>query len=132
MAVAIAAVSIAPWRELAAAPGPLTEVMNRAAPSFPSIVFAGITLFAVANTALVNYVTASRLIYGMERQHLCRCAESHPPTDADAPLGNPRALGILTHLVMFGSIGHLASATVLMLFVVFAVVNVAMFIPEGG
>ena len=45
-------------------------IMGRAAPSIPPIVFTAITLFAVANTALVNYVTASRLIYGMVRRKL--------------------------------------------------------------
>ena len=32
IAVAVTAVSVVPWRELAAAPGPITEVMGRAAP----------------------------------------------------------------------------------------------------
>ena len=36
----------------------------------PSACLTSITLFAVANTAVVNYVTASRLIYGMARQRL--------------------------------------------------------------
>ena len=70
IAVAVTAVSVVPWQDLAAAPGPITEVMGRAAPSIPPFVFTVITLFAVANTALVNYVTASRLIYGMARQGL--------------------------------------------------------------
>ena len=82
VAVAITAVSVVPWRELAQAPGPLTEVMARAAPSFPPIVFTAITLFAVANTALVNYVTASRLIYGFRFKDCCqrgsaRCTKRH-------------------------------------------------------
>ena len=80
MAVAITAVSVVPYQELAAAPGPITEVVNRAAPAIPPIVFTFITLFAVANTALVNYVTASRLIYGMARQGLLheRLGDVHP------------------------------------------------------
>src|SRR5512132_3125870 len=63
IAVAVTAVSVVPWPELAEAPGPITEVVHRAAAIIPPVVFTGITLFAVANTALVNYVTASRLIY---------------------------------------------------------------------
>src|SRR5262245_12393481 len=70
IAIAVTAVSVVPWDELAAAPGPITEVVRRAAPLIPPVVFTGITLFAVANTALVNYVTASRLIYGMAHQGL--------------------------------------------------------------
>ncbi len=63
IAVAVTAVSVVPWRELAAAPGPLAEVMNRAAPWMPGWFYVAITVFAVANTALLNYVTASRLTY---------------------------------------------------------------------
>jgi APA family basic amino acid/polyamine antiporter len=74
IAVAITAVSVVPWRELAEAPGPITEIITRAAPVIPPIVFTVITLFAVSNTALVNYVTASRLIYGMARQGLLPAA----------------------------------------------------------
>ena len=53
--------------------------MERAAPSVPPLLFTVITLFAVANTALVNYVTASRLIYGMAHQGLLplRLCEVH-------------------------------------------------------
>ena len=63
VAVAVTAVSVVPWEELAEAPGPITEVVSRAAPSISPVVFTAITLFAVANTALVNYVTASRLVF---------------------------------------------------------------------
>jgi basic amino acid/polyamine antiporter, APA family len=132
IAVAVTAVSVVPWRELAAAPGPLTEVMRRAAPAFPPIVFTTITLFAVANTALVNYVTASRLVYGMARQRLLPVPlgkvhrRTHTPHVAIVAL-----LGILVPLVLFGTIDHLASATVLMLLTVFAVVNGALFVLKG-
>ncbi len=70
IAVAITAVSVVPWQELATVPGPITEVVTRAAPFIPPILFTAITLFAVANTGLVNFVTASRLLYGMGRQGL--------------------------------------------------------------
>jgi len=39
IAVAITAVSVVPWQELAAAPGPITEVVARAAPLIPPIIF---------------------------------------------------------------------------------------------
>ena len=131
VAVAITSVSVVPWRELAAAPGPLTEVMRRAAPAIPVTVFAGITLFAVANTALVNYVTSSRMIYGMAHQGLLPSAlgkvgaRTHSPYPATLAL-----LLVLIPLALFGGIAELASATVLLLLVVFAVVNVALFVLQ--
>ena len=66
-AVAITAVSVVPWQDLAAAPGPITEVVARATPWIPPILVTAITVFAVANTGPVNFVPASRLLYGMAR-----------------------------------------------------------------
>lgn len=127
--VAITAVSVVPWQELADAPGPLTEVMSRAAPAFPPIVFTAITLFAVANTALVNSVTASRLIYGMARQGLLPESLGNIHARTRTPHIAIGCLAvILAPLIALGSIGQLASATVLMLLVVFTVVNGALFL----
>ena len=129
IAVAVTAVSVVPWRELAEAPGPITEVMARAAPSIPPLVFTAITLFAVANTALVNYVTASRLIYGMARQGLLPRslggvhAARRTPHIAVAVL-----FLVLAPLALLGTITELASATVLLLLLVFMVVNGALVI----
>lgn len=132
VAVAITAVSVVPWQELAAAPGPLTEVMRRAAPAIPVVVFAGITLFAVANTALVNYVTSSRMVYGMAKQGLLPSALGKVGARTQTPqLATLTLLIILAPLAFFGSIAELASASVLMLLVVFSVVNGALFVLQG-
>lgn len=126
-AVAITAVSVVPWRELAAAPGPLTEVMARAAPAFPEIGFVAITIFAVANTALLNWVMASRLAYGMAQQGLL----PRPLGRVHAATRTPHIailtlFVIVTALALAGNITALASATVLLLLVVFTTVNIAL------
>ncbi len=127
MAVAITAVSVVPWRELADAPGPLTEVMARAAPSIPPAVFTVITLFAVGNTALVNYVTASRLIYGMAHQGLLPPILGAVHATRRTPHWSIAILFlVLAPLSLTASVGELASATVLLLLVVFSVVNFAL------
>jgi APA family basic amino acid/polyamine antiporter len=129
IAIAVTAVSVVPWAELAAAPGPITEVVRRAAPLIPPIVFTGITLFAVANTALVNYVTASRLIYGMAHQGLLplRLGEVHE--ERRTPHFAILALFLVAMpLALFGTIAELAAATVLLLLLVFTVVNAALFV----
>jgi basic amino acid/polyamine antiporter, APA family len=129
VAVAITAVSVVPWDELAQAPGPITEVMARAAPSISPIVFTAITLFAVANTALVNYVTASRLIYGMARQGLLPAALGNVHAGRRTPHFAILALFlVLAPLALLGTITELAAATVLLLLLVFMVVNGALFI----
>ena len=127
--VAVTAVSVVPWPKLAAAPGPITAVVERAAPSIPPIVFTVITLFAVANTALVNYVTASRLIYGMARQGLlpARLGDVHAARRTPH-LAVAALFLVLAPLALLGTITELAAATVLLLLLVFMVVNGALFI----
>lgn len=131
MAVAAVCVSVVPWRELAAAPGPLAEVMARAAPWLPGWVYVAITVFAVANTALLNLVTASRLTFGMARDGLLPAplarlsGESRTPRVAVLAL-----LPVVAALVLAGNIAQLASATVLLLLAVFAAVNVALLVLQ--
>jgi amino acid transporter len=127
IAVAITAVSVLHWRDLAAAPGPLVAVMAEAAPWFPRWGYAAITLFAVANTALLNYVTATRLLLGMGRQRLLPevCTRVHPRRHTPH-VATLMLLPVVAALILAGDIGQLASATVLLLLAVFTVVNIAL------
>jgi amino acid transporter len=72
--VAVTAVSVVNYRELAEAKSPLNAIAARAAPWLPGQTYVYITLFAVANTFLINYVMGSRLLYGMARQGLVPAA----------------------------------------------------------
>ena len=129
IAVAITAVSVVPWQELAAAPGPLTEVIRVAAPAIPPVVFTAITLFAVSNTALVNYITSSRLLYGMARQGLLPEAVGRvQPVSRTPHVAIVGLLVLLGPLALLGSIAQLASAAVLLLLLVFALMNAALVI----
>ncbi|WP_084165129.1 APC family permease [Skermanella stibiiresistens] len=140
IAVSITAVSVVPWRELSSAAGPLTEVVARAAPWFPPIAFLAITLFAVTNTALLNYITASRLAYGMAQQGLLpRFLRRVHPTRRTPHIAVLLLLALITGLALMGDITELASATVLLLLLVFSIVNGALVIlklrpeePAGG
>jgi APA family basic amino acid/polyamine antiporter len=132
IAVAVTAVSVVPWAELAEAPGPITEVIGRAAPFISPALFTVITLFAVANTALVNYITASRLIYGMSRQGLlpARLGSVHA-TRRTPHIAIAAFFLVLAPLALLGTLTELAAATVLLLLLVFMVVNGALFILKG-
>ncbi len=69
--VAIVAVALVPVGELAASDTPLVEVVKAGAPGLPiEDILPFISMFAVSNTALINMLMASRLIYGMARQHV--------------------------------------------------------------
>ncbi|MET0259230.1 MAG: amino acid permease [Methylobacterium sp.] len=131
IAIAVTAVSVVPWRELAEAPGPLTLVVERAAPWFPTSVYAGITIFAVANTALVNYVMASRLLYGMSKQGLMPAALGRVHATRHTPyVAIGALLVVVVALSLVGDIAALASSTVLLLLAVFTVVNVALLVLQ--
>ncbi len=131
MAVAITAVSVLPWRELAASKTPLMEVAHRAAPWFGGIdrVYLGITIFAIGNTALLNYLMGSRLLYGMSRQGLMPAvlgklhARRHTPQLAIMVL-----FVIVSLLILSGGVKPLAEATVLLLLCVFTLVNISLIV----
>lgn len=129
--IAIVAVSVVPWRELATAPSPLAEVMARAAPWMPGWVYVAVTIFAVANTALLNYVTASRLAYGMARQGLLPepLGRIHPTTRTPH-VAVAALLLVVVALMLAGNIAQLASATVLLLLAVFTCVNLALLVLQ--
>lgn len=129
IAVAISAVSVVPHQELAAAPAPLTAVLERAAPAFPAIIMTAITMFAVGNTALVNYITASRMLYGMSNQGLLPepVGRVHPARQTPH-IAVLILFLILLPLMLSGTISELASATVLLLLFVFAIVNAALYV----
>jgi amino acid transporter len=142
MAVAITAVSVIPWQELAKSEGPLMEVANRAAPWFAGIrgVYGWIAIFAIGNTALLNYIMGSRLLYGMSRQGLLPAflgrvhAKRRTPHIAVFVL-----FGIVACLILSGGVKQLAESTVLLLLTVFTTVNISLVVlkrrpgePRGG
>lgn len=67
---AVAAVSAVPAHQLQGSPAPLMLVVGKGFPGIPRGLFTLIALFAVTNTALVNFIMGSRLLYGMAREGL--------------------------------------------------------------
>ena len=131
MAVAITAVSVVPWRELAASKTPLMEVARRAAPWFAGIdgVYLAITIFAIGNTALLNYLMGSRLLFGMSRQGLMPQALGKLHPVRRTPVAAIMILfGIVTLLILSGGVKPLAEATVLLLLTVFTIVNISLIV----
>jgi len=69
--VAVFAVALVPVAELGEGDTPLTKVVSAGLPDFPiDKVMPFIAMFAVANSALINMLMASRLLYGMARQEV--------------------------------------------------------------
>lgn len=131
MAVAITAVSVMPWQELAASPAPLMDVARRAAPWFTGLdrVYLFITIFSIGNTALLNYIMGSRLLYGMSHQGLMPKLLGRVHSVRQTPhIAVLVLLGVVTVLILAGGVKQLAEATVLLLLSVFVIVNASLVI----
>ena len=129
IAVAISAVSVVGWRELSTSSQPLVDVVKTGAPGFPIGLFSFIALFAIANTALLNYIMGSRMIYGLARQGLVPRALGKVHPKRLTPHRAILALMVIVLILAFlGNITQLAYATSMLLLLVFVVVNAALII----
>lgn len=135
--VSIVAVALVPVGELAGNDTPLVTVVETAAPGFPiSSLIPFISLFAVGNSALINMMMASRLLYGMSRQGVL------PPflKGVLPKRRTPWAAIVFTTVIALGLTAYvstdptnpiallLGGTTSLLLLAVFAVVNVAVLV----
>jgi amino acid transporter len=133
IAVAVTAVSVVDHRRFANPDASaLAMVASRAAPWLPARTYDFITLFAVSNTVLINYIMGSRLLYGMARQGLLPAVlgsvhpRRHTPHVAILTL-----LVVVLLLALSGgekAVDALASATGLLLLFSFMVVNTALIV----
>ncbi len=135
--VSIVAVALVPIGELEASDTPLVEVVKAGAPGLPiDKILPFITMFAVSNTALINMLMASRLIYGMARQHVLPpvLGKVHPRTRSPwlaILFTTALAFGLILYVTAFANekaISVLGGTTSLLLLAVFAVVNVAVLV----
>lgn len=127
MTISLVAVSVLAPAALAASPQPLVEVAAQTAPWFPSAAFSLIALFAVANTALLNFVMGSRLLYGMAAQGLVPALLSRVHATRHTPhLAIIAVWMIFVVLVLSGDISSLARSTSVLLLCCFVLVNVAL------
>ncbi|UPK77031.1 APC family permease [Nocardioidaceae bacterium SCSIO 66511] len=134
--VSICAVAVVPVGVLTESPTPLVEVVQRGAPDVPiDDIFPFITIFAVANSALINMLMASRLLYGMANQAVL------PPFlgKVHHKRRTPWASILFTTAIAFGLIIYVSNAsdnavsvlggtTALLLLGVFTVVNIAVLV----
>ena len=80
--VSISAITLVSPEELGQGETPLLKVVQAGAPNFPVWIFGFITMFAVANSALINMLMASRLVYGMSREHVLPGSARQGASDA--------------------------------------------------
>ncbi len=150
MLVAISVVAVIPAGQIVTPENPeagiLLDVVRIGAPGVPiDKLFPFMTVFAVANTALINMLMASRLVYGMANQGvlprvLGRVSRRRSPWSAIVfTTGLALVLIVVVRLASDSTVvGALSGTTALLLLVVFTVVNVCVLVlrrdpgPEGG
>ena len=129
MAVGITAVSVLPYQQLAASGQPLVDVVVTAAPWFPPVLFSFIALFAITNTALLNYIMGSRLIFALARQGLLpRALAAIHPTRRTPHRAILALLVVVIMLLFAGGISELGAATSSLLLYAFVVVNASLLV----
>ena len=134
--VSICAVALVPVGELAASDTPLTVVVKRGAPGIPmGTLLPIISMFAVANTALINMMMASRLLYGMSKEAVLPPFLSRVHRTTRTPYaaiffttGLAFALIIYVSYASENAVVVFGGTTALLLLAVFAVVNVAVLV----
>ncbi|MFI6516177.1 APC family permease [Spirillospora sp. NPDC050679] len=129
VSVAFTATMLVETETLRGSTGPLLEVVKVAGLDFPPKLFALIALLAVGNTALINMIMASRLVYGMAREGIVpKVFGTVHPARRTPWVAILFTVGLAAALVCTGDVGGLADTTVLLLLVVFAMVNVCVLV----
>lgn len=128
MLISLIAVSVLPVNALSDSKQPLVDVVKVINPNFPDYIFSVIALFAVSNTALLNFIMGSRLLYGMSRQGLLPNALSKVNRVTSTPhIAIAFVFVFLMVLALSGDISSLAKATSLLLLICFIMVNLSLF-----
>lgn len=127
--VSITAVALVPVGDLeSAGAAPLLLVVERGAPGLPiGDIYPFMAMFAVANSALINMMMASRLLYGMSRQGVLppQLGAVHKARQTPwVAILFTTALALLL-ITLVPSVSNLGTVTAFLLLAVFAVVNVA-------
>ncbi len=124
---ALAAVSAVPPAELASSSAPLALVVSKGLPLVPKELFTLIALFAVANTALINFIMSSRILYGMAKERLVPGVFGRVHSKTKTPhIAIVSVFAVVLVLALTGRIVILAQSTSFLLLVVFFLMNLAL------
>jgi basic amino acid/polyamine antiporter, APA family len=128
--VSISAITLVSPEKLGEGETPLLQVVQAGAPNFPVEIFGFITMFAVANSALINMLMASRLVYGMSNERVLPAALGKVHRSRRTPyvaigFTTLLAFGLITFV---GEVPALGGTTALLLLCVFTVVNIAVLV----
>jgi basic amino acid/polyamine antiporter, APA family len=128
--VAIVSSMLLPASELAkAGSGALLAVLQVSAPGFPLQLFAAIGLLAVINSALINMLMASRLLYGMANERVLPSVFATVHPTRRTPWVSIVFSSVIAYiLVVSVDLSVLGGTTALLLLAVFTIVNIAVLV----
>ncbi len=127
--VTLTASYVVPTAQLSGSDAPLLEVVEEGPLGISTRLFAFIALMAVANSALINMIMASRIVYGMADQGIVARLFSRTLPSRRTPIAAivfTTAISIV--LIATGDLATLADTTVVLLLGVFTIVNIAVLV----
>jgi APA family basic amino acid/polyamine antiporter len=124
--VTLSASYVVPTDQLSGSDAPLLEVVEVGPLGIPTKLFAFIALMAVSNSALINMIMASRIVYGMADQGIVSRLFARVLPERRTPIvAIVFTTLIAVVLISTGDLSTLADTTVLLLLFVFTIVNIA-------
>ena len=127
--VTLTASYVVPTGQLSGSDAPLLEVVEVGPLGISTKLFAFIALMAVANSALINMIMASRIVYGMADQGIvARLFARTLPARRTPVVAIIFTTVIAMILISTGDLSTLADTTVVLLLSVFTIVNVAVLV----
>lgn len=112
---------------LAKASDPMTQIVTQSQFPFPVKIFGVIALFAVANTCLLNFITGSRLLYGMAEQDLVPTLFEKVHHKYSTPyVAILSVVPVAFLLASFGKLEFLAGTTSVLILLVFCSTNISL------
>jgi basic amino acid/polyamine antiporter, APA family len=129
LAISVLASVVVGGDQLATSSAPLLEVLRQSPLSVPAALFTVIAAIAVGNGVLINLLSASRMLYGMADQKVLHAslATVHP-TRHTPWVASVVVTAVAMVFVFTGRLAVLATTTVALLLIVFAMVNISVLV----
>jgi APA family basic amino acid/polyamine antiporter len=127
--VTLTASYVVPTDQLSGSDAPLLEVVEVGPLDISTKLFAFIALMAVSNSALINMIMASRIVYGMAEQGIVSRLFARVLPERRTPIVVTTLISAA--LITTGDLATPADTTVILLLFVFTIVNVAVLVLRG-
>jgi len=127
--IAVSTLTLAGWPDMSSSEAPLALVAEKALGRSGGLVLSAIALFATSNTVLMMLIAGSRIMYGMARERALYppLARIHPSTKTPWIAVVAAMLFTVAFVILAkGSISTLANVAVFVIFIVYALMNLAL------